>query len=94
VETFTAAVEVFSAEVAKDGFMICGFCPLNPDADPSEKKELSMLGDEDVIEITLDPPLSPETQEAVDEALAVFARAGVSEIRAKRLLRNMNVPGK
>ncbi|OQV21070.1 hypothetical protein BV898_04834 [Hypsibius exemplaris] len=93
VEAVMPAHKFFLGDALVNAFRDCGLFPVSPHVAAQGKIELPVAEDEDMVEITLLQPPSPETQEAIAEALALFARAGVSEIRAKRLLRNMDVPG-
>ncbi|XP_055346164.1 uncharacterized protein LOC129593737 [Paramacrobiotus metropolitanus] len=99
-----ADTEALQEENIKAGFARCGLFPWNPhaatiEAQRADEAEANAEGPSEVDKVGREsddfdmPPLSPRQQEAVNQAFAVFAQAGVSLKRAKRLLRNMNVPG-
>ena len=87
-----ADTEALQEENIKNGFLRCGLYPLDPTANPTAHSsppppEVEPEPEEEY------PPLSPQSQELISEVLEIYARGGVSEKRAKKLLRNMNVPG-
>ncbi|GAV05690.1 hypothetical protein RvY_15783 [Ramazzottius varieornatus] len=89
VKSFAPAYSLLNEEDIKDGFASCGIFPLNPNANPVVKKSLLPAYDGEMEEQEDISSLS----EVVEEAFEMYERAGLSRARAKRLLRNMNVPG-